>query len=119
MPKLKKIDKKKAVTFQLVHRSQQDPLIADEDAPQRVLVPIEGKEAKKDREKRIDEQHKYGIYYDDDCNYLEFLKETRDNTLEWPEHVEEELSKRIEKAKATLPSTVFPSKGYAVSHISF
>ena len=40
-PKTKKfIDKKSAVTFNLVHRSQKDPLAADEDAPQRVLVPI-------------------------------------------------------------------------------
>ncbi|CAH1977533.1 unnamed protein product [Acanthoscelides obtectus] len=110
MPKLKKIDKKKAVTFQLVHRSQQDPLIADEDAPQRVLVPIEAKETRKDKENRIDEQHKYGIYYDDDCNYLDYLKDTRDNTLEWPGHVEDELSKRIANAKLKLPSTVFASE---------
>ena len=42
-PKSKKfIDKKKAVTFHLVHRSQQDPLIADENAPQHVLVPAAG-----------------------------------------------------------------------------
>ena len=33
------IDKKNAVTFHLVHRSQRDPLQADEDAPQRVLLP--------------------------------------------------------------------------------
>lgn len=40
-PKTKKfIDKKNAVTFNLVHRSQKDPLAADEQAPQRVLVPI-------------------------------------------------------------------------------
>lgn len=40
-PKAKKfIDRKKAVTFNLVHRSQKDPLAADETAPQRVLVPV-------------------------------------------------------------------------------
>lgn len=27
------------MTFHLVHRSQQDPLAADETAPQKVLVP--------------------------------------------------------------------------------
>lgn len=32
------IDKKNAVTFHLVHRSQQDPLISDETAPQHVLL---------------------------------------------------------------------------------
>lgn len=41
--KKKFIDKKNAVTFRLVHRSQQDPLVADENAPQRVLQPIESK----------------------------------------------------------------------------
>lgn len=40
-PKLKKfIDKKKAITFHVVHRSQHDPLIVDEKAPQHVLVPV-------------------------------------------------------------------------------
>lgn len=40
-PKNKKkfIDKKKAITFHVVHRSQQDPLIADENAPKHVLIP--------------------------------------------------------------------------------
>lgn len=33
------IEKKKAVTFHLVHRSQKDPLAADEKAPQHVLLP--------------------------------------------------------------------------------
>lgn len=33
------IEKKKAVTFHLVHRSQRDPLAADDAAPQRVLLP--------------------------------------------------------------------------------
>ena len=44
MPKGKKkkfIDKAvdNVVTFSLVHRSQKDPLVADENAPQKVLVP--------------------------------------------------------------------------------
>lgn len=40
-PRKKKsfIEKKKAVTFHLVHRSQRDPLAADEKAPQHVLLP--------------------------------------------------------------------------------
>ncbi|KAG5891996.1 hypothetical protein JTB14_007744 [Gonioctena quinquepunctata] len=112
MPKHKKIDKNKAVTFQLVHRSQQDPLVADENAPQRVLLPVEGKVLKKDHEKRVEEQHKYGIFYDDDYNYLEYLKESKDNQMQWPEHVESELEKRIEnsKNKIQLPSYVFASE---------
>ena len=37
--KKKFIDKKNAVTFHLVHRSQRDPLQAADDVPQRVLLP--------------------------------------------------------------------------------
>lgn len=96
------------MTFQLVHRSQQDPLVADEDAPQRVLVPVGTRESKK--EERINEQHKYGIYYDDDCNYLENLKNVEDNRMQWPENVESQLQERIEKAKLKLPHTVFASE---------
>ncbi|KAL3286944.1 hypothetical protein HHI36_001430 [Cryptolaemus montrouzieri] len=108
MPKKKKfIDKKRAVTFQLVHRSQQDPLVADENAPQRVLLPIKEKELAEEREKRIEEQHKYGIYFNDDENYLEKLKDPKDNQVEWPEHVEEEIEKR--KLKLNLPNEVFAS----------
>lgn len=49
-PKTKRkfIDKKNAVTFHLVHRSQKDPLITDENAPQHVLLetkaPLKAKE---------------------------------------------------------------------------
>ena len=34
------LDKKKAITFQLVHRSQHDPLIVDDTVGERVLVPL-------------------------------------------------------------------------------
>eukprot|EP00966_Prymnesium_polylepis_P169016 3907874-Prymnesium_polylepis.2 len=37
------IDRSEAATFHLVHRSQRDPKIADPDAPQRVLQPVEGR----------------------------------------------------------------------------
>lgn len=46
------IDKKNSVTFHLVHRSQRDPLIADETAPQRVLVPIGDTQAAKFEKKK-------------------------------------------------------------------
>uniref|UniRef100_A0A8C5PRZ1 Protein LTV1 homolog n=1 Tax=Leptobrachium leishanense TaxID=445787 RepID=A0A8C5PRZ1_9ANUR len=59
------IEKKKAVTFHLVHRSQRDPLAADETAPQRVLLPTDKRE----------EQRKFGVFFDDDYNYLQHLKE--------------------------------------------
>ncbi|XP_034826344.1 protein LTV1 homolog [Maniola hyperantus] len=90
MPKAKKkfIDRKKAVTFNLVHRSQRDPLVADESAPQRVLVPVNAniparkeKEPELTPEQRREEQMKYGVYFDDDYNYLQHLKDTREVTL--------------------------------------
>lgn len=41
--KKKFIDKKSAVTFHLVHRSQRDPLQADEESSKHVLLPVEKK----------------------------------------------------------------------------
>ncbi|XP_062429729.1 protein LTV1 homolog [Rhea pennata] len=65
------IEKKKAVTFHLVHRSQRDPLVADDTAPQRVLLPAQ----KGHEERRKEEQRKYGVFFDDDYDYLQHLKE--------------------------------------------
>uniref|UniRef100_H3CLD4 Protein LTV1 homolog n=1 Tax=Tetraodon nigroviridis TaxID=99883 RepID=H3CLD4_TETNG len=74
MPRKKKsfIEKKKAVTFHLVHRSQRDPLAADEKAPQHVLLPATKVEA----EKRREEQRNFGVFFDDDYDYLQHLKES-------------------------------------------
>lgn len=74
MPHRKKksfIEKKKAVTFHLVHRSQRDPLAADEKAPQHVLLPT----TKVDTEKRRKEQREFGVFFDDDYDYLQHLRE--------------------------------------------
>ncbi|XP_061930364.1 protein LTV1 homolog isoform X1 [Apis cerana] len=110
------IDKKNSVTFHLVHRSQRDPLIADETAPQRVLVPIGDTQAakfekKKDDSKRKEEQRKYGIYFDDDYDYLQHLKDVNTLTAEW-ERVDSTTSKINEShnaPKINLPSSVFAS----------
>ncbi|KAL7021089.1 hypothetical protein ACKWTF_011747 [Chironomus riparius] len=111
------IDKKKAVTFRLVNRSQQDPLIADETAPQHVLVPItkRGHETTSSKssdisippEKRKKEQQKFGIFYEDDYDYLQHLKEPGQNDVHW-----EEVPQRNEKTKPKiqLPSSVFASE---------
>uniref|UniRef100_A0A2A4IUR1 Protein LTV1 homolog n=1 Tax=Heliothis virescens TaxID=7102 RepID=A0A2A4IUR1_HELVI len=129
MPKTKKkfIDRKKAVTFNLVHRSQRDPLAADETAPQRVLVPVSANiPQKKEKdpdltpEQRREEQIKYGIYFDDDYNYLQHLKDSREVTLVVQP---KPIHKRKEKSGATtedgtipvtealnLPSSVFASE---------
>ncbi|XP_012214437.1 protein LTV1 homolog [Linepithema humile] len=107
------IDKKNAVTFHLVHRSQKDPLVADETAPQRVLVPVGDKQAAKsekktlDREKRKEEQQKYGIYFDDDYNYLQHLRDVNTLSVEW-ERVENTNSQK-DAPKISLPSSVFAS----------
>ncbi|KAH7641668.1 ltv1-like protein [Dermatophagoides farinae] len=98
--KVKKfIDKNNSITFQLVGRSQNDPLFVDETAPQYVLVEkksgqevsIDSKEPEpngsdpqkslKDRQKRREEQIKYGIYFDDDYNYLQHLTDVTEIAL--------------------------------------
>ncbi|KAJ8710559.1 hypothetical protein PYW08_009074 [Mythimna loreyi] len=130
MPKTKKkfIDRKKAVTFNLVHRSQRDPLAADETAPQRVLVPVSAnvpqrkeKDPELTPEQRREEQIKYGIYFDDDYNYLQHLKDSREVTLvvqPKPIHKRKEKSaeatEEVEpiqvKEVLNLPSSVFASE---------
>ncbi|CAG5043853.1 unnamed protein product [Parnassius apollo] len=128
MPKAKKkfIDRKKAVTFNLVHRSQRDPLVADESAPQRVLVPVNAvvpprkeKEPDLTLEQRKEEQRKYGIYFDDDYNYLQHLKDTKEVTMVLqPKATHKKKEKTVTKIDdtkdisetLTLPSSVFASE---------
>uniref|UniRef100_A0A8C0J689 Protein LTV1 homolog n=1 Tax=Chelonoidis abingdonii TaxID=106734 RepID=A0A8C0J689_CHEAB len=93
------IEKKKAVTFHLVHRSQRDPLAADDTAPQRVLLP-----SQKVNEQRREEQRKYGVFFDDDYDYLQHLKEASCPSELVP-------SDSTQKAPAiNLPSSVFASE---------
>ncbi|KOC69001.1 Protein LTV1 like protein, partial [Habropoda laboriosa] len=111
------IDKKNSVTFHLVHRSQRDPLIADETAPQRVLVPAGDAQAvklekKKPDDKQKEEQRKYGIYFDDDYDYLQHLKDVNTLTAEWERVDNITPSKPNDKnhtPKINLPSSVFAS----------
>ncbi|XP_029159315.1 protein LTV1 homolog [Nylanderia fulva] len=118
MPKGKKkkfIDKKDSVTFHLVHRSQKDPLVADETAPQRVLVPVgkiqTAKTEKKtvDGEKRKEEQRKYGIYFDDDYNYLQHLRDVNTLSVEWERIENTNVKCEKDAPKINLPSSVFAS----------
>ncbi|XP_043525037.1 protein LTV1 homolog isoform X2 [Frieseomelitta varia] len=116
MGKTKKfIDRKNSVTFHLVHRSQKDPLIADERAPERVLVPVEHAQASKkklDDDKRKEEQRKYGIYFDDDYDYLKHLRDVNSLTVEW-ERIDACTSSKsndqTNAPKINLPSSVFAS----------
>jgi len=115
MPKAKNkkvayIDKKNAVSFQLIHRSQQDPLAADADANQMVLQPILGKE---EREKVKEEEREHGVFYDDEYNYLLHLKDRNVVEHDWSEadrFIVESGERKKEKSVA-LPSTVFGTKG--------
>lgn len=127
MPHKKKkpfVDKKKAVTFHLVHRSQRDPLAADETAPQRVLLPAE---KRGDAAERLEEQMKYGVFFDDDYDYLQHLKETsgpcelvpscsphdRNLICDAEADEEEEEEKEVDYIPApvlNLPSSVFASE---------
>lgn len=102
----------------MVHRSQKDPLVADETAPQRVLVPVGDTQAAKtekkagDREKRLEEQHKFGIYYDDGYDYLQHLRDVQSLSVEWQRVENTNVSKNSddkEAPKINLPSSVFAS----------
>ncbi|XP_026215201.1 protein LTV1 homolog isoform X1 [Anabas testudineus] len=127
MPHRKKksfIEKKKAVTFHLVHRSQRDPLAADEKAPQHVLLPA----TKAETEKRREEQRKFGVFYDDDYDYLQHLKEASGPSElveagpsytdkqavhildEEEDEEEQERDETIPAATIKLPSSVFASE---------
>lgn len=101
MGRKKAFDKKTSVTFQLVHRSQRDPLAADETAPQMVFVD------KNDDNKRKEEQKKYGIYFDDDYNYLQHLRDV-DQTSELVA-IDNQKTKPQPKNRLQLPSSVFAS----------
>lgn len=126
MPHRKKksfIEKKKAVTFHLVHRSQRDPLAADEKAPQHVLLPATKVEA----EKRREEQRNFGVFFDDDYDYLQHLKETSGQTelvaagpsyadrqaiqlRDEEEEDEGDMDTAVPAATINLPSSVFASE---------
>lgn len=122
MPHKKKkpfIEKKKAVTFHLVHRSQKDPLAADDTAPQRVLLPAQ----RGHEEQRREEQRKYGVFFDDDYDYLQHLKEASGPSELVPSfrgqqsrivitsegHIEDEIQ-RIAAPSIKLPSSVFATE---------
>lgn len=114
MPHRKKkpfIEKKKAVSFHLVHRSQRDPLVADETAPQRVLLPTQ----KINDEERRAEQRKYGVFFDDDYDYLQHLKEPSGPSELIPASTFHSSRDEIEETSVIpstgikLPSSVFAS----------
>ena len=79
--KKKFIDRKneRTTTFALVHRSQKDPLAADDDAPQFVLHQLP------EVTKRKEEERDHGIFFDDDYDYLQHLKNRSGHLNDWNE----------------------------------
>ncbi|XP_054156173.1 protein LTV1 homolog [Oppia nitens] len=121
MGRTKKLfDKKSSIRFKLVHRSQRDPLAADETAPQMVLVDMDdngGGSGGTDRQRqRIEEHRKYGIHFDDDYDYLQHLRDV-DQVAEWHEVANKDKTKKTNQPKTannktsgvSLPSSLFPS----------
>ncbi|CAH1775437.1 unnamed protein product [Owenia fusiformis] len=117
MPGRKKrfIDKKNAVTFHLVHRSQRDPLQADEDASKHVLLPVEGDVAKRKKE----EERKFGVFYDDDYDYMQHLRDVDEiNQVEPVQQLSRGHKEDIatldvvnqKEKKLNLPSSAFASE---------
>lgn len=119
-----------------MHRSQHDPLVTDETAPQHVLVEAEASKQQQqqpsssssnatsnDLDKRKKELKTYGIFYDDDYDYLQHLRAPEQNAVHWErvepanvkgnQHDDDAAGAGAPKASASgglvLPSSVFAS----------
>ena len=98
--KKKYIDPKneRTKTFAIIHRSQKDPLAADDEAPQRLLQVIResvpdgddnNKESKQETRKlkkdQKEEERQFGVFYDDEYNYMQHLKDREVQEKDWSE----------------------------------
>jgi protein LTV1 len=89
----------------LIHRSQKDPLAADSDAPQRLLQAIpDQKGAKQQKE----EEHEFGVFYDDEYDYLQHLKKRDENEKDFDEIDRFLLDKDDLKTEEKKPSKKEP-----------
>uniref|UniRef100_A0AC34FQN1 Protein LTV1 homolog n=1 Tax=Panagrolaimus sp. ES5 TaxID=591445 RepID=A0AC34FQN1_9BILA len=95
------IKQNEGLKFSLIHRSQKDPLIADSSTGERILAPIP-------KNKKKEEQVKYGIYYDNDYDYLQHLKDRNEVV---GDDIEDRAVITIPKDAIRLPSTIFETKG--------
>jgi len=95
------IDKKNAVSFHLIHRSQQDPLAADDQAPQMLLQQIGEKEKK--------EQREHGVFFEDNYNYLQHLKDRNAVEHDWSEADRFVLKKKDLSALGAGPAAALPA----------
>jgi len=98
------INKNEAQSFELMHRSQKDPLIANQEVGTRVLHPIKGKK------KGESDREKYGIYYDDDYDYLQHLRDCNEATS--ADTVDRTVIRVPKKGKPNFPSTLFETEGF-------
>jgi len=111
------INKKRAQNFTLVHRSQRDPLQADEESTQHVLVPSGsnnvadsgGNEASASRDEGNDDIVDYGIFYDDDYDYSQHLKERGGGTVYLSEPIDNKNKNTKKFGNIKLPAEVLPS----------
>lgn len=112
MPVRKKkqfIDKKNAITFHLVHRSQKDPLQASEEASKHVLVPEGEKDAGVGNPQ--EEQRKFGVFFDDEYDYMQHLKDLNEiYQVEMVDRIYKDEDKPIKSSGLKLPSSVLPSE---------
>ncbi|VDK88831.1 unnamed protein product [Onchocerca ochengi] len=100
MPKNKKwIDKKHSKTFRLVHQSQD----ADEHDDERIQQSV-GK-------KNMEEYDKCGIYFDDDYNYMQHLKEVNELTKSGMER----SIIRVPSEETNLLTNVIEANGYEIN----
>lgn len=108
------------MTFQLVDRSQRDPLVCDNEAPQKLLMPVDVSQAPKvnkqidpEIQKRKKKEQEFGIYFDDDYDYLQHLKESQKLAPEW-ERIENTPNQDKRDAKQNLKSSIkLPSSVFA------
>ena len=92
--------------FKLGHRSQRDPLAADDAAPQHLLIPTKKQQKDKDSSQK-EEERKYGIFYDDEYDYLQHVKDRNVVEHDW-ESADRFLMER-NKSKASSGSELDPS----------
>ncbi|XP_072046291.1 protein LTV1 homolog [Amphiura filiformis] len=118
------IDKKNAVSFHLVHRSQRDPLQADDESSKHVLMPLasQNEKVKNDVEKQKEEERQFGIFYDDEYDYMQHVRAANPECVWQPAVMPSSKptdsrnvrfaddTKQKEKPKLQLPAAVFPSQ---------
>uniref|UniRef100_A0A0K0E7J8 Protein LTV1 homolog n=1 Tax=Strongyloides stercoralis TaxID=6248 RepID=A0A0K0E7J8_STRER len=103
------INRKEALKFSIVQRSVRDPLINNPELGENVFKPVGSKHVTVEE---MEERIKYGIYYDDDYNYLTHLK-SRDEIVGDDVETEIVLAPNVPKKKdaITLSSSLFETKG--------